>query len=104
MNERFLIGIASIIVAGIVAQWLAWRLKWPSIVLLLGLGFFAGPVTGLIRPDEVLGPLLFPLVSLCVAVILFEGGMGLRLHGMTCVRLEVSSSIWSASARCSAGH
>ncbi len=82
MNEYFLIGIASIIVAGIGAQWLAWRLKLPSIVLLLGLGFLAGPVTGLIRPDEVLGPLLFPLVSLCVAIILFEGGMGLRLHDL----------------------
>lgn len=82
MNEHFLIGIASIIVAGIGAQWIAWRLKLPSIILLLGLGFLAGPVTGLIRPDEVLGPLLFPLVSLCVAVILFEGGMGLRLHDL----------------------
>lgn len=82
MNERFLIGIASIIVAGIGAQWLAWRLKLPSIILLLGLGFLAGPVTGLIRPDEVFGPLLFPLVSISVAIILFEGGMGLRLHDL----------------------
>ncbi|HBR14062.1 MAG TPA: hypothetical protein DD723_00765 [Candidatus Omnitrophica bacterium] len=82
MNEHFLIGIASIIVAGIGAQWLAWRLKLPSIILLLGLGFLAGPITGLIRPDEVLGPLLFPLVSISVAIILFEGGMGLRLHDL----------------------
>ena len=82
MNEHFLIGIASIIVAGIGAQWLAWRLKLPSIILLLGLGFLAGPITGLIRPDEVLGPLLFPLVSISVAIILFEGGLGLRLHDL----------------------
>ncbi len=80
MSEHFLIGIASILVAGIGAQWLAWRLKWPSIVLLLGIGFVAGPVTQLIKPDEVLGPLLLPLVSISVAIILFEGGLGLRIY------------------------
>ncbi len=80
MTEHLLIGVASIIIAGISAQWLAWRLKLPSIVLLLGLGFFAGPVTHIIKPDEVLGPLLLPLVSISVAVILFEGGLGLRIY------------------------
>nr|MBP9854330.1 cation:proton antiporter [Candidatus Omnitrophota bacterium] len=79
MSEHLLIGIASILFAGISAQWLAWRFKLPSIVLLLGIGFLAGPVTHIINPDEVLGPLLFPLVSICVAIILFEGGLGLRI-------------------------
>lgn len=79
MNEYLLLGLGSIVIAGIGAQWLAWRLKWPSIVILLALGFIAGPVTGLIKPDEVLGPLLLPLVSISVAIILFEGGLGLRI-------------------------
>jgi NhaP-type Na+/H+ or K+/H+ antiporter len=42
-------------------------------------GFFAGPVTGILKPDELLGDLLAPIVSLSVAVILFEGGLSLRI-------------------------
>lgn len=79
LNEHFLIGIASIIVLGVGAQWLAWRLRLPSILLLLLFGFVAGPVTGLIDPNELLGDLLTPLVSIFVALILFEGGLSLRL-------------------------
>ena len=63
---------------GIVAQWLSWRLRLPSILLLLILGFVAGPVTGFLDPDELFGDLLVPLVSVSVAVILFEGGLSLR--------------------------
>ncbi|MCB9772197.1 MAG: sodium:proton antiporter [Candidatus Omnitrophica bacterium] len=83
MSQDLFIGIASILVAGVGAQWLAWRFKLPSIVLLLAIGFIAGPVMLLIRPDEVLGPLLMPLVSISVAIILFEGGLGLRLHELS---------------------
>lgn len=89
MDQYLLIGIASIFVVGIGAQWLAWRFKWPAIVLLLGLGFLVGPVTQLIRPDEVLGPLLLPLVSISVAIILFEGGLGLRLYELKKIGKEV---------------
>ncbi|MCA9971752.1 MAG: cation:proton antiporter [Anaerolineales bacterium] len=80
MSEHFLIGLAAVIVLGVSAQWVAWRLKLPSILLLLLVGFLAGPVTHLINPDELLGDLLFPVVSLSVAVILFEGGLSLRLN------------------------
>jgi NhaP-type Na+/H+ or K+/H+ antiporter len=65
---------------GVGAQWLAWRLGLPSILVLLIIGFFAGPVTGFLDPDEIFGDLLFPLVSLSVGIILFEGGMSLRFH------------------------
>ncbi|MEZ6150581.1 MAG: sodium:proton antiporter [Pirellulaceae bacterium] len=71
---------------GIAAQWLAWRLQIPSILLLLGFGLCLGLWKS---PDQILaeltgggsevGPkLLFPLVSLSVAIILFEGGLTLR--------------------------
>jgi NhaP-type Na+/H+ or K+/H+ antiporter len=63
---------------GIAAQWFSWWLKLPAILFLLLIGVVAGPVTGLIRPNELLGELLFPLVSLGVAVILFEGSLTLR--------------------------
>ena len=69
--------LASVLGLGMVAQWIAWRLKLPSILLLLGFGFAAGQYFG--PPDDYLKPeLLFPFVSLCVAVILFEGGLTLR--------------------------
>ncbi|MEJ2746666.1 MAG: cation:proton antiporter [Anaerolineae bacterium] len=80
MSEHLLVGLAAILILGIGAQWLAWRLRLPSILLLLLFGFLAGPITGFIRPDEIFGQLLFPLVSISVAVILFEGGLTLRLR------------------------
>lgn len=79
MTEHLLIGIASIIVFGVGAQWLAWRLRLPAILLLLALGFLAGPVAGFIDPDLLLGDLLLPVVSVSVALILFEGGLSLRV-------------------------
>jgi NhaP-type Na+/H+ or K+/H+ antiporter len=77
--DKVLIGLASIIILGIGAQWLAWRLRLPSILLLLVFGFIAGPVTTLLKPDELFGDLLLPIVSLSVAIILFEGSLNLRL-------------------------
>ncbi|MFW5942563.1 MAG: cation:proton antiporter [Chloroflexota bacterium] len=78
MSEHLLLGLTAIVVLGIGAQWLAWRFRLPSILLLLLAGLLAGPVTGVINPDEVLGELLFPVVSVSVAIILFEGGLTLR--------------------------
>lgn len=60
------------------AQWLAWRLRLPAILFLLAAGFLLGPATHALKPDELLGDLLFPLVALAVAVILFEGALTLR--------------------------
>ena len=74
--------LAALFVLGVGSQWLAWRLKIPSILLLLVVGFTAGRTTGLIDPDAMFGDVLFPLVSLSVAVILFEGGLSLRLHDL----------------------
>ncbi len=70
--------LAAVLILGISAQWLSWRLGLPSILALLAAGFLAGPVAGWVRPDELLGELLFPVVSLFVAVLLFEGGLSLR--------------------------
>lgn len=78
--EEVLIGLAAILVVGVCAEWLAWWLRLPSIVLLLAFGFLAGPVTGVLVPDELLGELLLPVVSLAVGIILFEGGLNLRLR------------------------
>jgi NhaP-type Na+/H+ or K+/H+ antiporter len=80
VNERLLIEFASIIVLGISAQWLAWKLRFPSILFFLVFGFVAGPITGFLHPDALLGDLLLPIVSISVALILFEGGLTLRLN------------------------
>lgn len=69
--------LALIVGAGMAAQWIAWRTQLPSIIALLIAGLTLGPVTGLLEPDELLGDTLFPLVSLSVALILFEGGLDL---------------------------
>jgi len=78
MSEHLLVGLATIIVLGIGAQWLAWRVSLPAILLLLIFGFIAGPATGFINPNEIFGDLLLPLVSVSVAIILFEGGLSLK--------------------------
>jgi len=70
--------LALILGAGMIAQWIAWRIQVPSIIALLLAGLLLGPVTGIVEPDELLGGTLFPLVSLAVALILFEGGLDLR--------------------------
>ena len=62
--ESLLTGLAAIVVLGVGSQWLAWRLKLPAILILLLVGFAAGPVTGFLDPDALLGNLLFPVVSL----------------------------------------
>ncbi len=70
------------VVAGIGAQVLAEFLKLPGIVFLLLFGILLGPSTfGLLNPDR-LGVGLEVIVSLLVAVILFEGGFNLQLRDL----------------------
>ncbi len=79
MSDYILIGLTSVLALGISAQWIAWRTKFPAILVLLGVGIVSGPVTGLIDPDKLMGDLLSPFVSISVAIILFEGGLSLRM-------------------------
>ena len=83
MFEQTLIILASIGLIGVACQWLAWWLKLPAILFLLLAGIVAGPVTGFLNPDRVFGDLLFPMISLGVAIILFEGSLSLKLHEIT---------------------
>ncbi len=79
------LALTGIVVLGVLAQWIAWRVRLPAIVLLLGVGILIGPVLHLLDPDEMFGELLFPLTSLSVAIILFEGSLTLRfreIHGL----------------------
>lgn len=79
----FTLMITLALVAGIGAQVVATFLQVPGIVFLLPLGILLGPDgLGVIRPQE-LGIGLEVFVSLAVAVILFEGGLNLRLEQLS---------------------
>lgn len=77
--QGILVALSGVLILGIGSQWLASRLRLPSILLLLAAGLIAGPMTQFIVPQQLFGDLLLPLVSLAVAVILFEGAMTLRI-------------------------
>ncbi len=80
--------LASILILSVLAQWLAWKIKVPAILPLIVIGLFLGPfstffTTGgekLLDGDKIFsGDLLFSFVSISVGVILFEGGLTLKL-------------------------
>ena len=84
--------LAGIIILGIFAQWLAWRLKLPAILPLILIGLMVGPIATLFTDDgtKLIEPIwngkngLFPgeglyyFVSLAISIILFEGGLTLK--------------------------
>ncbi|MDH3309986.1 MAG: cation:proton antiporter [Gammaproteobacteria bacterium] len=80
MEHHVTLVLALVGLLGFGAQWLAWRIHLPAIVLLVLFGLLAGPVTGWIRPSQDLGVMLDPIIKIAVAVILFEGGLRLRFH------------------------
>ena len=83
-----MLSLSGILVLGIFAQWLAWKIKLPAILPLILIGLFLGPISTLFTPDgqKLLsgddifnGELLFSFVSISVGVILFEGGLTLNI-------------------------
>nr|WP_299340530.1 sodium:proton antiporter [Allomuricauda sp.] len=84
--------LAGIIILGIIAQWMAWRLKLPAILPLILIGLLVGPIATLYTEDgsKLIEPIwngekgLFPgeglyyFVSLAISIILFEGGLTLK--------------------------
>ena len=82
MHDQTLIVLATIVMAGAACQWAAWRVRLPAILFLLLCGILAGPVLGWLHPDRMFGDLLFPFISLAVAVILFEGGLTLKFDDL----------------------
>jgi NhaP-type Na+/H+ or K+/H+ antiporter len=85
--------LAAIIVLGIFAQWFAWRIRVPAILPLIVIGLMVGPLSTLITHDggKLINPIyngdtglfpgrsLFYFVSLAIGVILFEGGLTLKI-------------------------
>lgn len=79
MHIHEILVLCGLATTGFACQWLAWRLRLPAILFLLGAGILAGPVLNLVDPDAVFGDLLTPIVSVAVAIILFEGSLTLKL-------------------------
>ncbi|PVA11502.1 sodium:proton exchanger [Pelagivirga sediminicola] len=67
---------------GVGSQWVAWKLRLPAIVLMLLAGLVIGPGLGIFHPERDIGPLMTPMISIAVAIILFEGGMTLNLQSL----------------------
>ncbi|MGB5325145.1 MAG: cation:proton antiporter, partial [Pseudomonadales bacterium] len=74
-------------------QWLAWRVRLPAILFLLIAGLVAGPGLGWLQPDALFGDLLMPMVSLSVAIILFEGSLTLTVKEVREVTVVVRRMI-----------
>jgi NhaP-type Na+/H+ or K+/H+ antiporter len=81
MHANLLVDLATILVLAVGAQLVAVRLRIPSILLLLIVGFLASEL-GLIDPGAIPADILLPLVSLAVGLILFEGGLTLDFREM----------------------
>lgn len=89
-----MIELAGIIILGIVAQWIAWKIKIPAILPLILSGLMVGPISTFFTEDgeKLLEPIynsqngeglfpgesLFYFVSLAIGIILFEGGLTLK--------------------------
>ncbi|MEM1138104.1 MAG: cation:proton antiporter [Bacteroidota bacterium] len=83
-----MIEIAGLLVLGILAQWLAWRIKVPAILPLILIGLLVGPISTYFTPDNqkfidgdkiFQGHFLFDVISISVGLILFEGGLTLKM-------------------------
>ena len=99
--------LSGIIILGILAQWVAWKLKLPAILPLILIGLLVGPFSTLYSIDgskwiepiwngqEGLfpGKSLFYFVSLAISVILFEGGLTLKFREFRNVGPEISKLI-----------
>lgn len=86
--------VALVGVLGVGAQWLAWRLRLPAIVLMLGIGLLVGPVMGWFLPERDLGPIYRPLIAVAVAIILFEGGLTLDYARLRDARAPVQRLVY----------
>jgi NhaP-type Na+/H+ or K+/H+ antiporter len=102
-----MVELAGIIILGIIAQWVAWRLKLPAILPLILIGLLVGPISTLFTEngEKLIQPIwngekgLFPgdglyyFVSLAISIILFEGGLTLKRSEISNVGPVISKLI-----------
>ncbi len=95
--------LAGIIILGILAQWIAWRIRVPAILPLILIGLGVGPVSAFFTKDghKLIEPMiqddggifpekyLFAFVSLAIGIILFEGGLTLKRRELALVGPDI---------------
>ena len=94
MSPIVAIAVLCIAVAGVGAQWVAWRFKLPAIVLLFATGLIIGPGLQILRPAVDLGPGLRPIIGLAVAIVVFEGGLALDFRELR----SAGEGVWRLTA------
>jgi NhaP-type Na+/H+ or K+/H+ antiporter len=77
-TDQILLGAGLILVLAVGSQVLASQLRVPALIIMLPAGFTAGALTNDVNPNDLLGAAFQPLVSLAVAVILYDSGLGLE--------------------------
>jgi NhaP-type Na+/H+ or K+/H+ antiporter len=78
-TSEIFVGLGLLLALAVGCQIAATKLRIPAIVVLLPVGFVAGTITDTINPNQLFGASFTPMVSLAVAVILFEGGLDLNI-------------------------
>src|SRR5262245_57952206 len=77
-TDQILFGVGLSLVLAVGSQVVASRLRIPALIILLPVGFTVGALTTDVNPDRLLGAAFQPLVSLSVAVILYDSGLALQ--------------------------
>ncbi|WP_459209278.1 cation:proton antiporter [Aquimarina rhabdastrellae] len=105
--------LAGIIILGILAQWVAWKFKIPAILPLILIGLLVGPIAAEFLSDDgnkwiepiwngqnglFPGESLFYFVSLAISIILFEGGLTLKMSEIKNVGPVITKLITLGSA------
>ena len=105
--------LAGIIILGILAQWVAWKFKIPAILPLILIGLLVGPIAAEFFSDDgskwiepiwngreglFPGESLFYFVSLAISIILFEGGLTLKLSEIKNVAPSITKLITLGAA------
>lgn len=107
INHSEMLELAGIIILGIIAQWVAWKFKFPAILPLIVIGLLVGPIATLYTDDgsKIIEPIwngekgLFPMeglynfVSLSIGVILFKEGLTLKRDDISNVRPVITKLI-----------
>ena len=89
MINDLMIIIVTITALGILSQWIAWRFRLPSIVIMSLVGLVIGPLLGLFNPQQSFGEVFHPLISLAVAIVLFEGSLSLDFREIKEIRQSI---------------
>ena len=77
-TNQVLLGVGLILVLAVGSQVIASQLRIPALIIMLPAGFTAGALTSDVNPQKLLGSAFQPLVSLAVAVILYDSGLALQ--------------------------